>query len=267
MNSILLPTGETISCFQQSETQLIIDEIFNREVYPLQSIGECRQPVIVDVGANIGVFTHYVLSKYPQATIHAIEPVPPIAEVLQHNVALYESRVAAHVCAISGKTGESEITFYPGYSIMSRLEADPQVDEGLLISCVREDLQSKSKFNRTLNDRHVRAAVGDKLANHETYPCKLLTLNDFIRQNNIEVIDYLKLDAEGSEKGILESLDKATWQTIQSIGIEVHEYGAQPRTVTVLDALLNEKGFTTRTGHQTGDGAAHTIMLYGTRAL
>jgi FkbM family methyltransferase len=59
--------------------------------------------------------------------------------------------------------------------------------------------------------------------NSQTITCKSINLNNYIKTNNIEKIDYLKIDCEGAEYEIIESLDKQyLTNNIDKICLEYH---------------------------------------------
>jgi len=64
---------------------LLIREVVGRDVYKLR--GE-HLNTIVDVGANVGVFSIYAASLFPNATVYAVEPDPTNIEKLRANIAL-----------------------------------------------------------------------------------------------------------------------------------------------------------------------------------
>src|SRR5690606_9981778 len=57
--------------------------------------------LILDVGANIGIMTVHLSKRFPDATIHAIEPIPDNLEVLHANIKHYSfSNVVVHEIAV-----------------------------------------------------------------------------------------------------------------------------------------------------------------------
>lgn len=62
----------------------MLDEIYVRDIYLFKPGHE--RPVIIDVGANIGVSVNYFKKKYPCALIEAYEADEKIFKYLQHNI-------------------------------------------------------------------------------------------------------------------------------------------------------------------------------------
>jgi FkbM family methyltransferase len=88
----------------------VFDEVFVGEHYRFQNRGTAR--TVVDIGANIGLFSLYAHLKLPAATIYAIEADPSTFATLAGNVehnALQDFVRPFHL-AISSVTGT--LTFY-----------------------------------------------------------------------------------------------------------------------------------------------------------
>jgi FkbM family methyltransferase len=70
-------------------------------------MGLLNQPkTILDIGANIGIMTVHLSKRFPQAHIHAIEPIPDNLYVLQRNVAHYKlTNVTVHGLAVGNQEG------------------------------------------------------------------------------------------------------------------------------------------------------------------
>jgi FkbM family methyltransferase len=66
---------------------LVLDEVFSQREYELplsvrEVLAEGSSPLrVVDLGANIGLFGAFVLTRYPDATIVAVEPDPANAAI------------------------------------------------------------------------------------------------------------------------------------------------------------------------------------------
>jgi len=81
-------------------------EIVTRNAYKVNSL-IFPPDVIFDIGANIGVFTHYVHSKFPNAQIVAVEPHPANFAALQKYLP------PDRVTAINKGIGNGILTRYP----------------------------------------------------------------------------------------------------------------------------------------------------------
>jgi FkbM family methyltransferase len=106
----------------------IIREIFNRNIYDFD-MGKITENVVLDVGANIGIFTLYVLAAAHNNSqpvhIYAVEPELNNLEILRKNIAeneaLFEhgAQVSIVEMAVSDYNGVSYITDEGGESQLS----------------------------------------------------------------------------------------------------------------------------------------------------
>ncbi len=76
--------GISLKLIDATSFLAMYDEIFAAQIYKFKA--ETQQPVILDVGANIGLSVLYFKQLYPDSQITAFEPDPTIFSVLQHNV-------------------------------------------------------------------------------------------------------------------------------------------------------------------------------------
>lgn len=63
-------------------------EVFEPAIADVYGIRRCEPDFIVDVGANIGAFACLGAHTHPRAQVHAFEPSPTHADLLEANVAL-----------------------------------------------------------------------------------------------------------------------------------------------------------------------------------
>jgi FkbM family methyltransferase len=66
--------------------------------------------VILDLGANVGIFARWVLHCAPGARVTALEPYPANFSILQRNVADFAERVTVHECAVGARSERSTMT-------------------------------------------------------------------------------------------------------------------------------------------------------------
>ncbi|MDR2580373.1 MAG: FkbM family methyltransferase [Fibromonadaceae bacterium] len=141
--------------------------------------------VIIDAGANIGLASVFFANKYPNAKIIAIEPEKSNFEMLKKNTALY-SNIYAVKAALWNSIGELDL--FGGYD-----------NWGFRLGMDRKE------------DRIIKQ--------HLT---KTITIEKIIEDFNIDRIDILKIDIEGSEKEVFDN--SSAWiDKVNSIVVELHE--------------------------------------------
>lgn len=190
----------------------IYKEIYFEGVYN-DVLNQKKDMVIVDVGANIGVTVQY-FRNYAK-TVYAIEPSPENLTALKKNVEFNKwDNVVVCPYALADKDGEMEFAQAPN--------------------------------NRTTNalvDKEVNKAVGPGwYQTRITVPTK--SIETFMEENNIDQVDFMKFDPEGSEELILYTdgfkkvaprikaieceFHHADWQNIvkylQDLGYEARRY-------------------------------------------
>lgn len=172
------------------------------------SIFETAEPLIIDVGANVGQFQFAVKYCLPNAQVVSFEPDPDVFAYLRHNAANFTNTTAVNY-GLSSK--DQTLVFYKSkqFSEWSGFEKDVNSGEFAELS--------------------LEVKVGDKLLSQ--YPN----------------IDLLKIDVEGGEievlKGLVKSLKKTkavlietslarkpenSYEVIKSIhdqGLSLHRFG------------------------------------------
>jgi FkbM family methyltransferase len=194
--------------------------------------------VIVDVGANIGLFLHFVATMCTGTTIYSLEPIPHLFEILKRNSeAIRNHNIHLFNCGLSSTPGEAEFHFFPHCAARSTMYV-----HGSPIDFSPEGRQREKDFAiRTFDElpaSGMRTAVAllpgvarswlaglamRAFARHKRVRCPLKTLSQLIADNGIEEIDILKIDVEGSEAEILKGIDAGDWPKIRQMMVEVHE--------------------------------------------
>lgn len=155
-----------------------IGEMLQRQFYFFgtyameERILECRMGqavgarMILDVGANAGIFSLAALAVEPDATVHAFEPTPEIARRLKDTAALNElERLNVHETAVLGHNGHVTLT---------RCRGEFGTNDGMnFVSQARK---------------------GPALETVES-----ITLDQFCWDHGINHIDLLKIDIQGQE--------------------------------------------------------------------
>jgi FkbM family methyltransferase len=177
INAVLAPTKYRLC----SEGEQLALATANRSPFEVISRIEPAGSIktIFDVGANVGQTTTDLRRLFPKAFIHAFEPTPSSrdAYLKRHG---QDSNLKLWSCAIASEPGQA--TF---------------------------QVNLKSMTNSLLNAAQSSAEwIGqENVTNVESISVEVRTLDEFCATNNIQFIDILKLDIQGSE---LDALKGAT---------------------------------------------------------
>ncbi|WNM40182.1 amino acid adenylation domain-containing protein [Micromonospora halotolerans] len=228
------------------ETRYLYDEIFVQQVYLRDGIVLRPGATVLDVGANIGMFSLFVHAVCPDATIHAFEPVPSVVDVLRRNVAEFGVPATVHGFGLSRAAGEVSFTYYPGYSMMSghAAYADPAAEVAVIKRYLTNERDAGAGERDVLLGR-VDELLAERFAGRRlTVPVR--PLSAVLDELAPERIDLLKIDVQRAEADVLAGLEDRHWPLIAQVAMEVHD---APGTDTAgrlaeLVAIFEARGFT-----------------------
>ncbi|WP_330240522.1 amino acid adenylation domain-containing protein [Streptomyces sp. NBC_00525] len=221
------------------ETRYLFDEIFVQRTYLRGGITLREGAVVLDVGANIGMFARFVDATCPGVRILAFEPLPEPFALLEKNLQGSRSRVELFPVGLSDEAGSASFTVYPGYSMMSGLAA--YADPAAEISVVRRFLTNR-------RDEALFGEVSDVLADRfapETAQVTLRRLSDVLAETDVTRVDLLKIDVQRAEFDVLRGIDAADLARVEQVALEVHDdTGREPDgRVAQIEEYLRSHGF------------------------
>lgn len=237
--TVTLPNGLVISEINPYETKFLYKEIFIDESYLKHGITLPGDAVVLDVGANIGLFSLFCLGKAPNARILAVEPAPHCLACLEHNIAANGGLVEVIRAAAVDVAGPQKFTYYPKYSIMSGILADRQGDTDILRKGAARllGIDPDSPGARKMIDM----LVSGKLKDAVEFTCDAVTVSDLIDAHGLTRIDLLKVDVEKAEAMVLAGIAERHWAAVRQIVLEAHDLGHGEHET--IKALLESKGF------------------------
>ncbi len=236
----VLPNGLTIAHLHKYETDYLYQEIFRDQCYLRNGIQLKDGAIVIDIGANIGLFSLFVMSQSRNSTIYAFEPSPIAYDVLKRNCEAYGSNAHTFQCGVSGRSGDAKFTFYDNSSVFSGFYANNSEDRKALETIVRGALKKEIGAPDKALDNYTDELITDRLRS-QTYSCRIMSVSDIIRENKIEKVHLLKIDAEKSELDIIKGIDERDWPLIEQIVVEVHDRTKQ--ALIQIERLLTEKGY------------------------
>ncbi len=147
-----------------------------------------ENPLIIDIGANVGFAALRFLHLFPKAVIHSFEPMPfMLAQMHKRRSEYPQAEWHVHEAGVWKEDGELE-----------------------LFTTDRDDFTTVSGLVR-LEDMSRRVKV------------RVVALEGFMKDNGIGHVDLLKLDCEGAEYGILYNLSDEAFAGIRNIAMETHD--------------------------------------------
>jgi len=204
------------------ETELMYNEIFVNKHYMLGGITVDSGNMVIDIGANVGMFTMFLLRNFKGLCIHTIEPVPATYEILKHNLERYGDlgKVKTHKLAIGAHPDtETEIVVYPNMTGNSTMFPETKKSQREGTSTMFSEEENEFLYTQ------IKLSV------------RTTTLSSLINADAIDRIDLLKIDAEGSEVGILNGLEPQHWELIRQIAVEVHDQEQNlPKVIEIIES-------------------------------
>jgi FkbH-like protein/FkbM family methyltransferase len=257
----VLPNGLDIVHLNHYETDYLYKEIFEDQCYLRHGIRLQDGDTVLDIGANIGLFSLFVMSRCANPKIYAFEPAPVVYDLLKANCDAYGAHVRALSVGVSDKAKTGTFTFYEKSSVFSGFHSDETEDREAIQTVVRNILNSESVAGEFVEE-YVNELTADRLR-RRTHECQLTSVSDIIRENQIEKIDLLKIDAEKSELDIIKGIEDRDWPKIDQIVVEIHDRTREAGKR--IEDLLIEKGYRCTVGQQTLLEHTGLFNLYATR--
>lgn len=256
----ILPNNLDIAYQSSNEIRHFYEDIFEKEVYVQHGITLDEGCCVFDVGANIGLFTLFIHQKFRDARIYSFEPAPPLFRILTDNVERHGVNARLFNCGVADREKTAMFTFYPRSSGMSSFYADKKEEQdalrAILLNQERRGQQEIERLMRDIDD------LLEERFRSETFNCRLRPLSDIIREQQVDCIDLLKIDAQKSEMDVLAGLGEEDWLKVKQVVVEVHDI--KGRMAQVCD-LLRARGYLVETEQDDMYEGSVLYNLYATR--
>ncbi len=219
ITKLTFPDG--FSCYTQSppgEAELIYNETVVKQEYFQNGLSIEGARCVIDIGANIGIFTMLAKLKAPEATVYAFEPIPDTFRILERNVHLLGCLDVHLFNAAVGSEDrvEQSFTFFPNMPGNSTALPDLKDEQIRMMAQI---------FGKE---------VADLLMQSETRTAQVRTLSSFIREQGITNVDFLKIDVEGAEISVLAGIEDAHWPIFKQVAIETHNKQLREQVSEIL---------------------------------
>lgn len=265
MQRATLSDGLEVWCIQRPEA-LVLDH--HVRGYLQHGVEVRAGDVVLDVGANIGLFGVRAVRAFPDVKVYAFEPVPDIFAVLQANAEKYgPGRLIPLNVGASTSRGEARFTYFPRSPALSTSDPgawDEQPDEFKEAVIGQTAAAGEAIWYARLMPRFLAGFVARHLrGGSKEVVAQLVTLSEVIDEHQIERVDLLKVDCEGAELAALQGLRAEHWPRVRRVVVEVHDRDGRFDTVC---ALLRQHGFTKLVAEkEAGFEKTRLINVFATR--
>ncbi len=203
---------------------------YSKKFQNIKKLIKNKQPTIVEIGAHYGEDSLRFKYIFPEATLHCFEPDPRNISIFKKHVQL--NKVFLYELALSNTIGEK--TFYQSFN-KDKIFIVPKKYSWISL----EDYN----FYKLNNSGSSSLKKGYKKLLSKTILVKTERFDNWAKNNNIDLIDLVWIDVQGSEKDVIEGMG----EKIKSINYVWIEYGettyedALSRDETIK--LFKDKGF------------------------
>lgn len=209
IRKVVLKNGITIVGGELSTVIDIVDEVFIRKVYTPSYLSIKPSDTVVDIGANIGIFSLYSALQGANR-IFSIEPLKGNLRFITNNFTSNSLTPPFLInVAITKDNGTSKL-YLPG-----------QDSHGMLFDYIN----------------------GHKITKFQTV--RGIKFGDLLKRYNLRKIDFLKIDCEGGEGFIFSNSNKNDWNGVKKISIEYHDSVSILNHNKII-RKLSQYGFKTR---------------------
>jgi FkbM family methyltransferase len=168
-NRIIARFGRLCKNIHRATEHPTHDTLVNGEKAAVMRLAGGVEPVIFDVGANIGDWSAMTLALFPKATLHAFELSPVTAEPLTARFASADN-VHVHPFGLADRTATVDFYAYSG--------------SASILSSIRTPLY-----------QHVP---------HTIAKAQVVRGDEFCQTHSIDFINFLKVDAENADMEVLQ---------------------------------------------------------------
>lgn len=173
--------------------------------------------IVIDIGAFIGDFS--IKAANQGAKVYAYEPCKETFVILKKNISInnLENKIFPFNLGIDKKKGKDKLTIREDAGVNSMIGGD-------ILAC-----RSKT--------------IGSEII-------KLITFEQMMKSNKLKGCDFLKIDTEGTEYGIIMSIPLKILKKIKYISMESTDYAETGTKNKKLVKHLEKNGFNVKKGFE-----------------
>jgi len=186
----------------------IINEIWFEKVYTPAGFEINDGETVLDIGANLGIFTLFAASRNPHGEIVSCEPLPDLFQLLRHNCSLNHAlNVKLLNVGVFSRKGQMTLFRHP------------------------RNLGGHSIYVGRTGDSPRAASI------------EVLPFDDLLDSTHLSHVDFLKMDIEGAEYEVIEGASREALGCVARMAMEYHDVPDPRFSLDRLVEKLTQAGF------------------------
>ncbi|MGW1671591.1 amino acid adenylation domain-containing protein [Streptomyces sp. NPDC002324] len=234
-----LPGGLAVAAPSADEALFLHRQIFEEDEYSRFGVYLGEGAVVVDVGANIGLFSLWAHKQADGVRLLSVEPNPDVLPFLRSNLELHSVASEVVPVALTDRIGSEELTSFPQLTYLSGLGTGRErAAAGLVQSHYRNTVIGDGDLADEELSSLLVAAESRLAATSHTV--ETTTLSTLFEEHGLDRVDLLKINTEGAELEVLRGVRPEHWSRVRQVCLEVERasvVGAEIKT------LLADAGF------------------------
>jgi FkbM family methyltransferase len=193
-----ISSGLVFSAARNINFEGLFNDIFrHRSYFHNEFLSIPPRSTVIDIGANVGVFSVFAALECPTARVLSFEPSSENFKHLKRNIRQNRLlRITPYHLAVGGRSGVRTLHLHNS-DAMHTLLPDYLKDVA-----------------------HLQSQIGSRKEK-----VKVISLAEIFKKHKIEKCDFLKVDCEGGEYEIFEKAPKSVFSKIHRLSLEYHNSG------------------------------------------
>ncbi|MFC9909606.1 amino acid adenylation domain-containing protein [Streptomyces sp. NPDC059862] len=235
-----LPNGLAVTAASPEEALFLYRQIFEEDEYARFGVHLTDDAVVVDVGANIGLFSLWAHRQASGVRLVSVEPNPDVLPYLRANLDVHDVRADIVPMAVTRSVGTDELTSFPQLSYLSGLgEARELAAAALVDSYYRKTAAVDGEL--TPEETASLREQAESRLDFTSHVVETTDLSSLLDRFELDRVDLLKINTEGAELDVLHSVRPEHWARVRQVCLEVERSSIVGDQVK---SLLSEAGYT-----------------------
>lgn len=252
-----LANGLPLFMINRQETDFMFGEIFRERCYHWPELSLPAKAVVLDIGANLGLFSLWLGRLCPSARILACEPIPEIHTLLALNCRLHGLNAQTLDLGLGAAEAQVDFHYHPQATILSSAQPDPEQELAAVRAFLGDPAAGDDEANRVALDQVLTHRLRGQVVR-----CRVRPLSAVLAEADLARVDLLKIDVERAELEVLAGIDEADWPRIGQIVMEIHDRDGRLEKIT---RLLKTRGYQVRVRRDEGLAEAGLCNLFAQR--